>query len=372
MNNQSIYKVQIYDPSGNLVVDLTGLDLAKQIIKTRNDADQLQVQCSLDKMHELAVTLGTNIRNLVNVRVNELRIYKISKVTGEFACIGAGQIQSLQRGLEDGNRTVVIVALGWLGLLARYYYNAAPNQITINSALDYSAGTTDGGQIALALLANAQAAQYAQPAITNITVGTVQTSNDQTCTYLQFKCIKDALTELTEMEGSFDMEITWDKILNIYYPGIGTTRPDIPIMIPGTPIQLTVTDDGTNLANNVIGQGSGTLEATGTNTASQQSDLGLQTTVNSYSDITNQDMLQSQATADATALSSVIIVPELVLDGVIGPDITQINIGDQLVFRVAANQDSFEDLDGNNYRVESYTWTVDDSNTEQLSLTLAG
>lgn len=351
---ESIYKVTIHNQTGGLVADLTGLELTKQVTRTRNDSDELHCTFSLDKIRDYSSTLGSNVKTIFSNSRNELRISKNGHV------VGAGQIISSDRNIDANTREISVSAIGWFGLLARGL---------TDQALDYSAGVTDGGAIAVALINNIQAQTYGS---LGITIGTIQTSNTQVVSYDPGKCVKDAISELSQMEGSFDFEVTWDKVFNIYYPGIGATRPEIPLIYPGNIKKFRLTEDGTKLANLIIAQGQGTgtnkLTAYGVNTISQQV-YGLRTRIFNYSDIPNMTMLQSRADADAVYYGAPISIPEIVLDGTLGPDVTQLTIGDRLSC-IAINEDGLEDFN-NYFRLESYTWAVDASNMEELRLVLA-
>jgi hypothetical protein len=188
------------------------------------------------------------------------------------------------------------------------------------------------------------------------------------------KCIKDAIVELSALSGSFDFEVTWDRKFNVYYPGIGRRRDDIPISIPGGVKELTATNDGTLFANHVIGQGSGSgsakLRSVSDDTPSQQV-FGRWSKTIPRNGILSQTQLQASSDAYLAAVSSPLTIPEVVIDGTVGPDITQVGIGDQLRFMVDSHTSGFEDLDGNYYRIESLSWQVDADNVEDLRIVLA-
>ena len=89
----------------------------------------------------------------------------------------------------------------------------------------------------------------------------------------------------------------------------------------------------------------------------------------SMSDVVNMDQLQSRSDGYLQSINHPLSIPEAVLDGMRGPDITQISIGDSIPFMIGPEEPSFSELDGRYYRVEHMDWSVASDGKEELKLT---
>src|SRR5205814_585542 len=75
------------------------------------------------------------------------------------------------------------------------------------------------------------------------------------------KNISDALIEFSEEANGLDFSFTWDKVLNLYWPGIGSERDDILFTYPGNILSLSVSSDSTKIVNSLLARGKGNADA---------------------------------------------------------------------------------------------------------------
>lgn len=345
------YSLLVYDTDGELVADLTGRALSREVKLLRNRAEVITAVFDADNIRDLAISIGMQVEDIFAVNRNEMRLKRGDRV------IMAGEIQAVIPSIDGDRRTITVRAHGWLDLLASRY----TDESEIYSAVD-------AGAIAWDLINDSQN-------LTNgdfgITEGEIQTSVNRDRTY-SYKNIKDAIIQLSEVINGFDFEFTWDKQFNVYYPGIGSDRPDVVFTYPGNIKRLSFVRDGTDIANKIIARGAGfgvdVFKAEAADTISQ-SIYGLREKFLQFNDITNTTTLQQHADGELANYAKFYDMPDLVVDGSIDPQFGSYGIGDTVRIFVSEELNIFQTINGS-YRIEAIDLSIDDQDQETVRLRL--
>lgn len=349
-NHQSRYRVEILDPNGNILADLSGRALQRTLSKMRNRADIITLKYDLNNIESLVSDIGIGFWDLFALNRNEIVIYR------DDSPISAGQIY-YARPLYGVDRQVIdIRAVGWLELLAKRFTGA---EVTYSGI--------DAGQIAWDAIDDSQNLTDGDFGITQ---GTIQASVNRDRTYYS-KNIKDLIIQLSEVQNGFDFEFTWDKQFNVYYPKIGSRLTDVIFRFPGNIKEFSFERDGTDMANEIttVGAGSGTdtLTATATDTSSR-STYKLRQDRRDFSDVIESATLTQHAEEELRVRRTFIDMPDIVLDGNRSPEFGSYNIGDEVLLE-SENQSVLGPA--NDYwRIDAMTLTVDENDSEEVRVRL--
>jgi len=349
----SKYSIELLSPGGLLLADLTGRASNRNIIISRNEADEIrwtidlnefENYCRLSKVDPLSI-----LRNCsTEVRVRRLGTY----LTG-------GQLQYFEIRLDSSRQVIEMRATGFLNLFKDRY-----------TAASRSFSAAQATSIAAALINETQA-------LTNgsfgVTIGTLATVGTHDRTY-NLNNIKDALQDLTEVQTApFDFEFTYDKVFNTYSQ-IGSVRPDIIFEYPNNIISASIPNDGTGIANEItaLGQGFGIesgASATADNAGSQLT-YGLRQKVISSNGTDNSDNgITDAVNTELAAWAFPVEIPTIVVDGNVAPFITDYKIGDRVIVRFNS-YDSLAHIN-NYYRIEKIELDIDDEDSEKVTLYLS-
>ena len=346
-----LYSLKVYNPDGELVADLTGRAMKRRLQLMRNRAEVISAEFDLDNIRDLATTIGLTAEDIFAVNRNELRIMRGDRV------MAAGEIQAIVPTIDGDTRRLAVRAVGWLDLWASRYTDASEV---------YTA--TDAGQIAWDLIDDSQS-------LTNgdfgITEGEIQASVNRDRTY-QYKNIKDAIIQLSEVVNGFDFEFTWDKQFNVYYPNIGSDRPDIVFTYPGNIKRLSFLRDGTDIANKILARGSGfgvdVFQATASDTVSQGI-YKLREKFIQFNDVTDADTLQEHADGELLNYAKFYDMPDIVVDGSLAPVFGAYGLGDIVRIYIGEERNIFQVINGS-YRIEAMDLSIDDQDQETVRLRL--
>lgn len=350
-----IYKVEVYDPSGNLIADLSNQRKSLKIKKVRNDSDTITLSYDLDVIRKLALASGLGVWDILYAGRNEIR------VTRNTSVISAGKIALAYPQISGDTRQIDITVTGWLDLLAQRFTGG-------NQLYGAPAGlpSQDAGAIAWDLINTTQS-------LTNgsfgITQGTIQTSVSRDRSY-SFKNIKDALQELSQVDQGFDFEITWDKVFKVWYPKIGINNNNSVFTYPGNIQSLNFQRSAQNIANEIIARGAGTGPDAFTSTvddAGSQAKYGLRQMFMDMSDVELQATLTQNAQSQLTFSSDFIDVPSITLTSSIGPQWGEYGIGDIVPIQILAQTEVLGPIN-NNFRIDSAEIDVSDNNVETITL----
>lgn len=346
----SKWSLEVYDGSGNRIADITRHCTGRGLVQSRNRSDIISFSCDIDEIKRLAISIGSNVFDIFAVNENEVRLKRNNVV------VSAGQIVQATSTINTDQRTILINALGWFDLLGTRY----TDQLVAFSQVDQ-------GDIAWQLI---DATQQRDNGDFGITQGNIQTSILRDRTY-NFKNIKNAITELSEVQGGFDFEITWDKVFNVYYPGIGTQRDDIAFTYPGNIATLSFDRIGLEMANEVISLGAGSggdaLFAIDDDTTSQ-AQYGLRQSSIQASDVIEYDNLLTKAQAEISLYSSFLAIPTVTLKNSQSLSFSDYKVGDIIPIKTN-DQDVFGAIN-DYYKVEVKTLKLGENDEEDVTVGL--
>lgn len=351
------WAVEVYNDSGTLVAELTGKALERKVTKLRNRADTINLRYDLDDIKRLSAKLGISAWDIFAIGQNEVRVKRNGVV------FSAGQIMDATPVIDGDQRSIVIIAVGWLDLFGARFSDEG------GSSSDYYFSNTDAGQIAWGLI---DASQNETGGNFGITQGNIQASQNRDRTDYVYKNIKEAIIQLSEVINGFDFEFTWDKKFNVYYPKIGKRLDNLILTYPGAIKTLTFGRHGMQLANNIIARGSGTGEdaftAVVTDTASRDK-FKLRQAIIDFNDISKVDTLQDHANEELIFRRSFVDVPDITLDPALAPPFGTYGIGDEIKIEVLEDLEVFAPVN-NWFRIDGFEVTLDENNTEDIRLQL--
>lgn len=345
------YSIYITNESQERLADISALCIKRRFVKKRNRPEVIDITLSVDGISNYLNDIGLDISDVFRVNENEIHIYRYD--TQEIA----GQIGYMNVGL-DSQTAISVTAFGWLELF---------NQRITGILQTYTA--EDIGAIMWDLIDTSQNEANGNFGITQ---GTIQTSRDADRTY-EYKNIKDALIQLTEVNNAPDLEFTPTKVFNVYYPKIGTKRDDIVFTYPGNIIEIGFSQDGSKMGNQIIASGSGfgsdRLLSIAGDTSLQQG-YGLRQKIVQYPDVSIADTLDSHAEEELRTWSRPFTIPRLRINGNAYPEYGSYDVGDEVVIQSQKYQRLLEPALGY-YRIESIAVTIDENDFESVDLELS-
>lgn len=344
------WKIEVYDQDGNAIADLSGKSLKRRFSKVRNRAPVIDLSYDLDEMKAFCQKLNTTAPELFAINQNEIR------VTRDTSVYMAGQIVYRQPVITDDERTINIKAVGWFDLLGVR---------EIDEAVRFD--QIEQGQIAWSLI---DTAQQREDGDFGITQGYIQAGPLRDRSYESRKNIKEAIVQLSEVIGGFDMEVTWDKKFNVYYPKMGSRKPDIVLTYPGSIRTISFASDGMKMANEIIARGSGTGEdafkATSSDEVSRQKYKLRQATVD-YSDVSLVDTLQEHGDDELNFRSKFLDVPDVTLDSATAPAFGSYDLGDEIRIEVTEDLEIFGTVN-DFFRIDAIDVELDENDDEDIRL----
>lgn len=348
----SKYGLEIFDPNGVRLADLSGRTQGRRLSKSRNEADEIQWTLDLNEFEAYCRASNKDPNAILMTGRNEVRVKRGTNY------LAGGQLLYWRASSNARGKTIEIRATGFLNLLTRRY-----------TSDEFAA--TDGASIAWQLI---QASQALTNGDFGITLGATTTVGLWNKTYNRVS-LKEAIQELAESPTrGFDFEFAYNKVLNIY-KSIGANRTsDILFEAPGNLIEWELPNDATGIANEVIGIGSG--NGTESQVMHTESSLPsqltyrlaqkfLQRSSTNDSDGTLTDAVKGELTAWAFPFE----VPSITVDGNKAPYITDYGIGDVVRVRLR-DSDLAKHVDGG-FRIERYDLNVDDNDDERVKLSLS-
>jgi hypothetical protein len=343
---------ELVTPDGTALVDISAIAADRTWRRRRNNADAVSFKLSLDKWEELCRKLDVHPRELIRNNWTEVRVKE-----GDIY-VAAGQIQYLNTKLGAG--TIEVQAVGYLDLFKRRRTDALRT---------FSA--TDGSDIAWTLIDESQNLANGNLYITQ---GANQaTSGPHNRTYKR-TVIKDALQAFTNIQfDPFDIEITPLKVFNTY-ARMGSDRPEIAFIWGKNIIDAGVTEDTTDLVNQVDALGSGfgddaVAEVIAENTTSQ-ADYGLCQDVITANATDNSDGgLDREADAHLADWSLPVILLDVQVDGNKPPYVTDYGLGDYVYIDLTGHPwlDGYKGM----FRVQEQVVTISDDDQMVVTLTVS-
>jgi len=261
---------EIRDQDGNNRVRLTA-------------ANKRKVAHALGSGGQASFTINLNDVNAseFNLRESRSQLYVYRKGTLYFS----GKIMVVERGFDESTQEANVIALGWMWFFEKRI---------IAKLADVTYTAVDAGSIAWTLVNTSQQETNGDLGITQ---GTIQTSQNLTITYTRQK-LRPALDDLTSQAG-IEIEVTPNKIFNVYYPKKGTDRSaSVIFKYPGNLKSARPLSDATTMVNDILalGRGMGAEEITANVEDTGVKEIyGLFQELLSHKEIDNSTILTSMA-----------------------------------------------------------------------------
>jgi len=349
-SSDSKYIYELYASNGSLLAELSGRAKNKSITIQRNRAGFASFTMDIYDFEKYCRNIGVHPRSIIGIGSNEMKVRRLNRY------LFGGQIQYYDTSLGDNNE-ITIRAVGYFDLFKDRYTSA--NKLFT---------ATDAGQIGWGLINDSQT-------LTNgtfgITMGTIQSSVNRDRLY-EYKNVRDAIIQLSEVINGFDFEITHDKIFNVYYPRQGSIIDVFRFEYPGLNIKkIRPMIDGSSLVNEVIargqGIGSGQLIVIRNDTAAQAT-YKLRQRVADFSDISLSDTLTQHADDTVASEKEPVTQIEITIDGNQAPAVGSYWVGDYVPCVINGFQ--LYDNINNTFRINEITINVDDQDSEEVTLRL--
>lgn len=344
------YAIKLQNSSGTALADVAGMAQNLRYSKTRNRADQISFSVDIGKLNEYLNETGQTALGILGVNQTEVIVSRHG-----VAQVG-GQIMQIDTVIQSDNRTVAVKAVGWLDLFDKRFTSANKEIST----------PTDAGAIGWTLINDSQN-------LTNgdfgITQGTIQTTTDRIRTY-EYKNVKQALIDLTEVEGGFDMEFTPAKVFNVY-TSIGVRREKMAFKYPGNIKGIRVPRTGVQMINDLVvrGQGYGLAQLTSiVENTSSKSAYKVRQAIKDFPEVFLSDTLDEIGAEEIAAAKDPLELLQITVDGNGEYAIGDFGVGDE----VRVNIEEVPTLThvDNYYRVEKIDVQVDENESESITLTL--
>jgi hypothetical protein len=346
----SKYSVELVDQTGLTVADITGLADNRKLTFIRNGSYEAEFSIDLDSLEKIGRATNVNPRSMLS--------------TGRYDCVikrlgiplFAGRV--VFDGSDFGEMVKETVKIdGWFNLFKDRY-----------TSISRLFTSVDAGQIAWTLISESQALTYGTLGITQ---GTITASQTRTRLY-EFKNIRDALVQLSEVQNGIDFEFTPDKVFNVFYPSMGVDRTELEFTYPGNIKGLSITTDATQLKNYIIARGQGFGEGqmydVRQDTASQET-YGLRQAVVDYSDIPDITTLQNLADEQLSHEKDPIEILQVTLDGNIEPYVGSYWLGDRVMVTIEGYE-RYNHIIRTPYRIDEISISIDEFDNESVALKL--
>jgi hypothetical protein len=349
-NEQSVWTYRIKDASGTVLCNLVAAQDRKLRIGL-NKAGEASFSYDMKDFFLLAQKLsGRSVNDLAGLAYNSLEVLRNGTL------LWAGEMYTMERGLDPTERTLDFKALGYLWKLGYRY-------IGLTSDVTHTA--KDAGQIVVDTVNAIQAETYGNM---GFSFGTVQTSVNRTMV-LSRKNVKELIEELSGTENGFDFDISPTKVINIYYPIKGADKTDyVEFKYPGNIESITEIRDANELANYVFAVGKGTgdqeLNVTREDVSSESSTIGKRVTIESYKDVENATVLGDIAQQVLNARHAIQPLYKIKLIGNATPSLDMYSVGDIVRVTVQDEYWQFSQV----FRVFEIFIDIDENDKEDVTI----
>lgn len=350
----SKYAIELVTSTGVLLADLTGRAQQRRLTMSRNEAEDISWVVDLNEFEHYCRLINVDPLNVLVNGSTEVRIKRL----GKYLC--GGQLIYFEPRIDSSSQTILIRATGFLNLF-KDRYTSVLRQFTATQATTIARTLIDETQA----LANGSF---------GITIGTLATVGVHDRTYKRTN-LKDALQALTKVQTApFDFEFTYDKTFNTYAQ-LGSQRPEIIFEYPNNIKQISVPNDASGTANEIIALGSGfgiESQATATvDSAGSQATYKLRQKIITSNGTDNSDNgLTDAANAELATWAFPFELPDITVNGNVAPFITDYRIGDRV--RIKINGYSMLNHVNNFYRIEKIELDVDEADNESIRLFVSG
>lgn len=345
------YEIEILAADNKIKANLTGsaTDLIFSLI--RNRPEEISLSVPLITLKELAANLHESVPNLLQTGIQTIRI----KRKGVIIC--AGQLDYWEVDFTDPTKPIVKVkAHGWLSLLGYRIFSG-----------EYT--TKDANFIIRDMITQTQALGNGD---FGMTLGaSASGTNSYANKKFENKNIKEAIIEFTEEDSGPDIQFTWDKVLNIYHPGMGTARNDIVFTMPGNTINIGISSDSTRIVNSLLARGKGYGDVNVNTTiddATSKTTYKLRNSVKDYPDL-DIDPLTKAAQGEVAFFKDPLVLHTIKYSGhePSCPEIGTFGLGDRVRVAVYALPLLSDQLN-NVFTIDKITVTLKDNGEEIIEL----
>lgn len=352
-NLVSKYQFLLYDSSGNLIADLGGYISNRVFSITRNRPEEITFSIPLFTLDQLASNLKLTPADFFQAGVQEVLIRR----SGVNIC--AGQIDYWESDFTDpANPIINVKAHGWMSLFSYRIFSGT-----------YT--SEDQAYIIRDLITNSQALTNGDYGITLGT--TVIGSNSYDSLVYQDKSIYDIMVEMSEEDGGFDFQFTYDKVFNLFLPSQGVTRNDIVFTYPGNMLDIKISVDSTKIVNELLARGAGIVAGLSTTVddLTSQGTYFLRQGVKDFTDMNSVDQLANSASSELVYYKNPLILNSITYNGLQNntPIVGSYSVGDKIrVF--ASSLPLYGDLD-QSFTIDAITVTLGLNDEESVQLDLA-
>jgi hypothetical protein len=352
-----LYSITIHDRlTGDEIADITNLCTKRHYVMTRNRPGLIDLEMDLFAAEDFAAALGMGFYGLFNSGIADIRV----KRDGVWK-IGGRLLDTTPDLSEDGG-SFSLKTIGLLGMFSDRFLHP-------DDTLTYS--NVDIGQVAWNRIAAAQAKDDGD---LGITLGLIEASRtiEEEEQAAFGKNIQELLIGYTDLSNSGDLEITADKQFNWHYPGLGADRPKHPFRYGngGNIKRIVAPRDATKLANVAYSRGAnnGTAQvfSLSQNTSSRAA-YGRHESVEDYTSIQSQELVQSFGDEVIRTSSSPSILPTIELFGDRDPILNVYNLGDRVPLEIP-DRPSFAHVHGQMLRLNEIDVTWDDNDYEDVKV----
>jgi len=351
----SQYLIEIYNPTGERLADISDLCTTRTYSLRRNRAEDIYLTMNLEKAQELAHSLGMGFYQLYAAGINEIRITR-----GNRPMVG-GQLAYVHPRLNQDGATLELRANGFLELLSRVYIHPGDNSNSWGARI---------GEVAWGMIGYTQLKDGGDFGITEGTVQDGRVIGEYFENYAS--SIKEILIGLTERIDSGDFEFTPDKVFNWYDPGIGTDKTELLFSYPGNIKNIGLPQDATTLTNISInrGQGNGSVQPIAIRTNTDSTAIyKRRERIDDYPSINVPETLQEKGDEVIRLYGTPTMIPEVTIDGTMEPFLGSYWIGDRVRFSVDTDRyPAFSLLNGQTWRINEISCRIDENDSEDITL----
>jgi len=351
-NLSSLYTIEVYDANNNFLADLTGLATVSKLYAERNGYSTCEFNVNLFYFENFCKKINIYPMSILYVNMNYVKI----KRGGRY--LFGGQINYVNPQLTDQAQSSVINVrvAGYLSLF-KQRFTGAERVFT----------STDAGTIAYTLINESQALTNGDYGITS---GTIQTSVNRDRTYAGYKCIADAIIELSQVVNGFDFEFTYDKKFNVYYPSMGIDRTASTIFeYPKNIKTINFEYDGSLMVNSDILLGNGIVSVRSDTT--YQSLFKLRQRREEFSDVIISTTLENKGDETLRIYKNLNpIITSIDILGNIEPYVGSYWLGDQVKIKVN-DIVTFSPVNNQTYKIDTINIGLDQNSMETINLGLS-
>jgi hypothetical protein len=352
---QPDYRYELYDKNQNLIVDLTGLARSRKWSRVRNGVDEVSFEMDLRAFESMAREIQYSPGELLKTLSADIKVKRNTKYM-----VGA-EIVATPITLNGDNVTINVKATGYLNLFKDRYITKAYAQVDRAAiARDMIDWSQKGGT-----------ANYITIRDFGVRPGPNQVANTVPSDRGMFRQnIKDELISSTELlTGRYDFEFTPFRLFNTYAQ-MGSVRDDVVIQYPGNIVSGTIEMNGTTIANEITGLGTGLgAEALSTTVIDDlsASERKVRQKIVTFNNVQLQSTVDEKTYAEVRVSKDSLTLPRLTING-LEFNLGIYEIGDIIPVKISGIdmlKDSFY-----YQRIEKMEVSLDENNDESIVLTL--